>query len=60
VGFPDRLPIATKAASGFVSVVPSMPAAWGGLSLVLPNGIELRGIEAANLDIVLRLLGRLS
>jgi transposase-like protein len=49
-----------KASSGFVSVVPTMSAVASGLSLVLPNGVELRGLEASNLDVVLRLLGRLS
>ena len=49
-----------KAASGFVTVVPTMSAVESGLSLVLPNGVELRGVEASNLDVVLRLLGRLS
>ena len=49
-----------KASSGFVSVVPTMSAVDSGLSLVLPNGVELRGLEASNLDVVLRLLGRLS
>jgi transposase-like protein len=53
-------PSSAKASSGFVSVVPTMSAVAGGLSLVLPNGVELRGIETANLDVVLRLLGRLS
>jgi hypothetical protein len=56
----DVAPASEKAASGFVSVVSSMPAVGGGLSLVLPNGIELRGVEASNLDVVLGLLGRLS
>ena len=50
----------SKALSGFVSVVPTMSAVDNGLSLVLPNGVELRGLEASNLDVVLRLLGRLS
>jgi len=49
-----------KASSGFVTVLPMAGAATGGLSLVLPNGIELRGVEASNLDVVHRLLGRLS
>jgi len=49
-----------KASSGFVAVVPTMSAVDSGLSLVLPNGLELRGLEASNLDVVLRLLARLS
>jgi len=53
-------PTPAKASSGFVTVLPTSGAAVGGLFLVLPNGIELRGIEASNLDVVLRLLGRLS
>ena len=53
-------PASAKASSGFVSVVPTMSAVDSGLSLVLPNGVALRGLEASNLDVVLRLLGRLS
>ena len=51
-------PSPSKATSGFVTVLPA--AAADGLSVVLPNGIELRGVESSNLDVVLRLLGRLS
>lgn len=56
-------PGSAKSLSGFVGVVPSM--AMGretetGLSLVLPNGVELRGIAMSNVEMALRLLGRLS
>lgn len=53
-------PSPTEASSGFVAVLPTAVAAAGGLSLLLPSGIELRGVEASNLDVVLCLLGRLS
>lgn len=53
-------PSSAKASSGFATVLPTASAAAGGLSLVLPNGVELRGVEASNVDVVLRLLGRLS
>ena len=44
-------------ASGFVPVVAA--SADGGLSVHLPNGIELRGVSEQNLHVVEQLLARL-
>lgn len=44
--------------SGFVPVVAQPPG--NSLSLVLPNGLELRGIASDNLVVVQQLLSRLS
>ena len=46
--------------SGFVAVAPSRSGLPAGLSVVLPNGIQLRGISAENLAVVERLLAKLS
>ncbi len=46
--------------SGFVPVTPTRSGLPTGLSVVLPNGIQLRGISADNLAVVERLLTRLS
>ena len=46
--------------SGFVAVAPSRGELPAGLSVVLPNGIQLRGISAENLAVVERLLAQLS
>ena len=46
--------------SGFVSVATTRSGLPCGLSLVLPNGMQLRGISADNLTVVERLLARLS
>ena len=46
--------------SGFVPVAPTRSGLPSGLSVVLPNGIQLRGISADNLAVVERLLARLS
>lgn len=43
--------------SGFVPVVPA--STGGGLSVHLPNGIELRGVSDQNLHVVEQLLARL-
>lgn len=48
-----------KRDSGFVPLqVQPAPQAWG-LSLSLPNGMVLRGIEAGNVDLVTRLVSKL-
>jgi hypothetical protein len=47
-------------ASGFVSVATTRSELPSGLSVVLPNGMQLRGISADNLAVVERLLARLS
>lgn len=41
---------------GFVAVEPAPVKASSGLVMVLPNGIELRGIDGDNLPLVGRLL----
>jgi hypothetical protein len=46
--------------SGFVSVATTRSGLPSGLAVVLPNGIQLRGISADNLTVVERLLARLS
>ena len=45
---------------GFVPVAAAGSRAHPGLCLVLPNGIQLRGISADNLAVVERLLANLS
>ena len=55
--FRGRGAIGARRASGFVPVVAS--SGNDGLSLYLPNGIELRGISAQNLHVVEQLLARL-
>ncbi|MCG7881682.1 MAG: IS66 family insertion sequence element accessory protein TnpB [Candidatus Thiodiazotropha endolucinida] len=44
--------------SGFVPVTRAATATPGGLALVLPNGIELRGVNHDNLSLVEQLLNR--
>lgn len=44
--------------SGFVPVVGAAPSS--GLSLRLPNGLELRGIDTHNVALVTQLIDRLS
>lgn len=46
--------------SRFVPVAWGGGSAGGGLRVVLPNGVELRGIDAENLTLVAQLLARLS
>ena len=46
-----------RRASGFVPVVAA--SIGGGLSVHLPNGIELRGVSEQNLHVVEQLLARL-
>jgi len=47
--------------SGFVPVTTlSMPYAGEHLNLLLPNGMEIRGIDADNLSLVPQLLNQLS
>jgi hypothetical protein len=46
-----------RRASGFVPVV--VAPSGGGLSVHLPNGIELRGVSEQNLHVVEQLLARL-
>jgi len=48
---------APRRSSGFVPVVASSVS--GGLSVHLPNGIELRGVNEQNLHVVEQLLARL-
>ncbi len=48
---------ASRQESGFVPVVAASAA--GGLSVHLPNGIELRGVSEWNLHVVEQLLARL-
>jgi hypothetical protein len=48
---------APRQKSGFVPVVAA--SAGGGLSVHLPNGIELRGVSERNLHVVEQLLARL-
>ena len=45
---------------GFVPVTMSAPAPCNGLSVRLPNGLEVRGIDADNLPLAAQLLSRLS
>ena len=45
-------------ASGFVQVVARPTSA--GLSVRLPSGLEIKGVEAGNLAVVTELLARLS
>ena len=51
------VPLASRRASGFVPVIPASPDY--GLTLYLPNGIELRGVSDQNLHVVEQLLARL-
>ena len=46
--------------TGFVPVTQASPMLTDGLSLVLPNGLQLRGIAADNLSLVHQLLNHLS
>jgi uncharacterized membrane protein len=46
--------------SGFAAVTPSTPQAATGLSVVLPNGLEVRGICTNNIACVHQLLRDLS
>ena len=49
-----------RPSSALVPVIYQPEVAEHGLSLVLPNGIEVRGIGLNNLPLVEQLLGRLS
>jgi len=51
---------ARKPDPGFVPVTRSSPVPTDGLSLILPSGVQLRGINADNLGVVRQLLGRLA
>lgn len=46
--------------SALVPVIYQQPSATTGLSLVLPNGLELHGLSEDNLSLVQQLLERLS
>ena len=48
-----------KKVAGFVPVIPATVQPTG-LTLSLPNGLEIRGIEANNLGLVRDLLGMLA
>ena len=55
-----RQGVVEKAPSQEAGFVPVVPALMGdGLSLHLPNGIELRGVSERNLHVVEQLLARL-
>ena len=45
--------------TAFVPVMATTGVPESGLSLSLPNGLQLHGIDRSNLDVVLQLLGRL-
>ena len=49
-----------RRSSALVPVTCTSSAVAHGLSLVLPSGIELRGLTVDNLDVVQQLLGRLA
>lgn len=46
--------------SGFVAVEPQRMEAAAELTVVLPNGVELRGVHDGNVSVVERLLGLVS
>jgi hypothetical protein len=48
-----------RTSSALVAVTCAPPAATNGLCLVLPNGMELRGLTTDNLGVVQQLLARL-
>ncbi|WP_294042793.1 IS66 family insertion sequence element accessory protein TnpA [Thiolapillus sp.] len=52
-------PATEKKVAGFVPVIPATVQPTG-LTLSLPNGLEIRGIEANNLSLVRDLLGMLA
>ena len=52
-------PATKKKGAGFVPVIPATVQPTG-LTLSLPNGLEIRGIEANNLSLVRDLLGMLA
>ncbi|WP_295539113.1 IS66 family insertion sequence element accessory protein TnpA [Thiolapillus sp.] len=52
-------PATEKKGAGFVPVIPATVQPTG-LTLSLPNGLEIRGIEANNLGLVRDLLGMLA
>ena len=56
----ERQDVPRTRASGFVPVTPTDRVFPPGLSVVLPNGVQLRGINADNLAVVERLLANLS
>ena len=49
-----------RSSSALVPVTYRRPTTGGGLSLVLPNGLELSGLSEDNLSLVQQLLERLS
>jgi hypothetical protein len=54
----DREPPGCSARPGFVPVTYAMAGSGEGLRVVLPSGVELRGITADNLSVVEQLLSR--
>jgi hypothetical protein len=56
----DREPPGSGARPGFVPVAYTMAESGEGLRVVLPSGVELRGITADNLSVVEQLLSRWS
>lgn len=49
----------SAANTGFVPVMAATGAPESALSVSLPSGLQLHGIDCSNLDVVLQLLGRL-
>ena len=56
---PEQFGSRNPRASGFVPVQVERPRVEASLSLSLPNGLILRGIDAGNVDLVKRLVERL-
>ena len=54
---PKDPPVKVGAGSGFVPVTGPSAGAVSGLTATLPNGVQLQGITADNLDVVKPLLG---
>ena len=54
---PKDNPVKVGAGSGFVPVTGPSADAVSGLTAMLPNGVQLQGITADNLDVVKPLLG---
>ena len=50
----------SPSSSALVPVTVQAPCTASGLSLVFPNGVELRGLSEDNLSLAQQLLGRLS
>lgn len=58
--FSKQTPIAkSSSGNGFARVIAQPNTSESGLSIVLPNGVEIRNIGPANIDLVNQLLERL-